>query len=42
LVIDTESQNTLLGHEQDEVEKRKNRVADVYRKAQEKKVSQIK
>jgi replicative DNA helicase len=42
LVIDTESQNTLLGHEQDEVEKRKNRVADVYRKAQEKKVSQFK
>jgi len=42
LVIDTESQNTLLGHEQDEVEKRKNRVAEVYRKAQEKKVSQIK
>jgi replicative DNA helicase len=42
LVIDTESQNTLLGHEQDEVVKRKNRVADVYRKAQEKKVSQIK
>ena len=42
LVIDTESQNTLLGHEQDEVEKKKNRVADIYKKAQEKKVSQIK
>jgi replicative DNA helicase len=42
LLIDTESQNTLLGHEQDEVEKRKNRVAEVYKKAQEKKVSQIK
>jgi replicative DNA helicase len=42
LVIDTESQNTLLGHEQDEVEKRKNRVADIYKKAQEKKVTQIK
>jgi len=41
LVIDTESQNTLLGHEQDEVQKRANRVADVYRKAQEKKTQII-
>jgi hypothetical protein len=37
LLIDTESQNTLLGHEQDEVQKRANRTAEVYRKAQEKK-----
>jgi replicative DNA helicase len=37
LVIDTESQNTLLGHEQDEVQKRANRTAEIYRKAQEKK-----
>ncbi len=37
LLIDTESQNTLLGHEQDEVQKRANRTAEIYRKAQEKK-----
>lgn len=37
LLIDTESQNTLLGHEQDEVQKRANRTAEVYKKAQEKK-----
>ena len=41
LVIDTESQNTLLGHEQDEVQKRANRVAEVYKKAQEKKTQII-
>ena len=41
LIIDTESQNTLLGHEQDEVLKRANRVADVYKKAQEKKTQII-
>lgn len=41
LIIDTESQNTLLGHEQDEAQKRANRVADVYRKAQEKKTQII-
>jgi len=37
LLIDTESQNTLLGHEQDEVQKRANRTAEIYKKAQEKK-----
>lgn len=37
LVIDTESQNTLLGHEQDEIQKRANRTAEIYKKAQEKK-----
>ena len=41
LVIDTESQNTLLGHEQNEAQKRANRVADVYIKAQEKKTQII-
>jgi len=41
LIIDTESQNTLLGHEQDEVLKRANRVAEVYKKAQEKKTQII-
>jgi replicative DNA helicase len=37
LVIDTESQNTLLGHEEQKVQQRANRVAEVYKKAQEKK-----
>jgi len=37
LLIDTESQNTLLGHEQDEIQKRANRTAEIYKKAQEKK-----
>ena len=37
LVIDTDSQNTLLGHENQEVEKRANRAASVYIKKQEKK-----
>ncbi len=37
LIIDTTSQNTLLGHEEQKVEERKNRVAEVYRKALEKK-----
>ena len=37
LVIDTESQNTLLGHEEQEVQKRANRAAEVFRKNQEKK-----
>jgi len=37
LVIDTESQNTLLGHEEQEVQKRANRAAEIYRKNQEKK-----
>ena len=38
LVIDTESQNTLLGHEHQQEERRSNRAAEVFRKAQEKKV----
>ncbi len=37
LLIDTESQNTLLGHEEQEVQKRANRTAEIYKKAQEKK-----
>jgi len=37
LVIDTESQNTLLGHEHQQEERRSNRAAEVFRKAQEKK-----
>jgi replicative DNA helicase len=37
LVIDTDSQNTLLGHEEQKTQERANRVADVYKKAQEKK-----
>jgi replicative DNA helicase len=37
LVIDTESQNTLLGHEHQQEERRGNRAAEVFRKAQEKK-----
>jgi replicative DNA helicase len=37
LVIDTESQNTLLGHEHQQEERRANRAAEVFRKAQEKK-----
>jgi replicative DNA helicase len=37
LVIDTESQNTLLGHEEQEVQKRANRAAEIYKKNQEKK-----
>jgi replicative DNA helicase len=35
LVIDTESQNTLLGHEHQQEEKRGNRAAEVFKKAQE-------
>ena len=37
LVIDTESQNTLLGHEHQQEERRGNRAAEVFRKSQEKK-----
>lgn len=37
LLIDTESQNTLLGHEEQETQKRANRTAEIYKKAQEKK-----
>lgn len=37
LVIDTESQNTLLGHEHQQEEKRANRAAEVFKKAQERK-----
>ena len=37
LVIDTESQNTLLGHEHQQEEKRANRAAEVFRKSQERK-----
>jgi replicative DNA helicase len=37
LVIDTESQNTLLGHEEQQVQKRANRAAEIYKKNQEKK-----
>ena len=42
LVIDTESQNTLLGHEEQEVQKRANRAAEIYKKNQEKKTAAIK
>jgi replicative DNA helicase len=38
LVIDTESQNTLLGHEHQQEERRANRAAEVFRKSQEKKI----
>lgn len=38
LVIDTESQNTLLGHEHQQEEKRSNRAAEVFKKSQEKKL----
>jgi len=38
LVIDTESQNTLLGHEHQQEEKRANRAAEVFKKAQERRV----
>jgi len=41
LVIDTESQNTLLGHEEQEVQKRANRAAEIYKKNQEKKTQII-
>ncbi len=37
LVIDTETQNTLLGHEHQQEEKRSNRAAEVFKKAQERK-----
>lgn len=37
LVIDTESQNTLLGHEHQQEEKRANRAAEVFKKSQERK-----
>jgi replicative DNA helicase len=37
LVIDTDSQNTLLGHEEQKVQERANRAQEVYRKAQERK-----
>ena len=37
LVIDTDSQNTLLGHEHQQEQNRANRAADIYKKAQEKK-----
>ena len=37
IVIDTESQNTLLGHEEQKTQERANRVAEVYKKAQDKK-----
>jgi replicative DNA helicase len=37
LVIDTETQNTLLGHEHQQEEKRANRAAEVFKKAQERK-----
>jgi replicative DNA helicase len=39
LVIDTESQSTLLGHEEQEAQKRANRAADIYKKNQEKKTA---
>ena len=39
LIIDTESQNTLLGHEEQKVQQRANRVAEVYKKSQEKKAT---
>jgi len=35
LVIDTDSQNTLLGFEQEQVQKRSNRAAEVYRNRQQ-------
>lgn len=38
LVIDTESQNTLLGHEHQQEEKRANRAAEVFKKSQERKL----
>jgi replicative DNA helicase len=38
LVIDTESQNTLLGHEHQQEERRANRAAEVFKKSQEKKI----
>jgi len=37
LVIDTETQNTLLGHEEQKTQDRAARTADIYRKAQQKK-----
>ena len=37
LVIDTESQNTLLGHEEQKTQDRAARTAEIYRKAQQKK-----
>jgi hypothetical protein len=42
LVIDTDSQNTLLGFEEQKVQERANRVAEVYKKAQEKKSGLVK
>ena len=36
LFIDTEAQNTLLGHEEEQIQKRANRAADVYKRNQEK------
>ena len=35
LFIDTEAQNTLLGHEEEQIQKRANRAADVYKRNQE-------
>jgi replicative DNA helicase len=40
LVIDTDSQNTLLGHEKQTEQNRANRAAEIYKKAQEKRVVQ--
>jgi replicative DNA helicase len=37
LIIDTESQNTLLGHEEQKTQDRATRTAEIYKKAQEKK-----
>jgi replicative DNA helicase len=37
LVIDTDTQSTLLGHEEEQVQKRATRAADVYKRTQEKK-----
>ena len=37
LIIDTESQNTLLGHEEQKTQDRAARTAEIYRKAQQKK-----
>jgi replicative DNA helicase len=42
LVIDTDSQNTLLGFEEQKVQERAARVSEVYRKAQEKKTGLVK
>ncbi len=37
LIIDTDTQNTLLGHEQEKVQQRANRAAEIYKKSQDKK-----